>query len=391
MIGQRLKQLRLARGLTLDALAAELGGLVTKQALSKYEQGSMRPSPVVLNKLAATLGVKAAYLFGEPSVRVEFIAYRKVASLPKREQASIEGLVGHELEERIRLQELVQQTNGTDLPVRALRVGTLDDAERAAEWVRERWRLGLDPIASVVDVLEEHRIHVLEIDASEKFDGIAAAAYDDDGQVAAAAVVTRRGVPGERQRLSLCHELGHLVLDVGEAVDEEKAAFRFGSAFLAPAPLIYREIGAKRAHIWPEELLLQKRRLGLSAQALLYRMRDLGIITESYYRRWCIDINRLGWRKQEPDAAPAERPQWLRKAVLRTLAEGLTTPEEAESLLGEAVDARLPLSLVQRRALAKLPLEERRRLLQEQADRIEDHYRRDSDHLEQGETDLVEY
>ena len=35
MICQRLKQLRLARGLSLDALAAEMGGIVTKQALSK--------------------------------------------------------------------------------------------------------------------------------------------------------------------------------------------------------------------------------------------------------------------------------------------------------------------------------------------------------------------
>ena len=35
MIGERLTQLRLARNLTLDALSAKMGGIVTKQALVK--------------------------------------------------------------------------------------------------------------------------------------------------------------------------------------------------------------------------------------------------------------------------------------------------------------------------------------------------------------------
>ncbi|MFA4846505.1 MAG: helix-turn-helix transcriptional regulator, partial [Patescibacteria group bacterium] len=70
MSGQRIKQLRMARGLSLEELATELGGIVTKQALSKYENDKAKPSLVVLNKLAATLGVKAAHLWEEPSVRV---------------------------------------------------------------------------------------------------------------------------------------------------------------------------------------------------------------------------------------------------------------------------------------------------------------------------------
>src|SRR5450756_1113927 len=81
MISQRLRQLRLARGLSLEALAAAIGGAVTKQALSKYEQGTARPSPVVLNRLAEALGVKAAYLLSEPDIEVQFIAYRKGSAL----------------------------------------------------------------------------------------------------------------------------------------------------------------------------------------------------------------------------------------------------------------------------------------------------------------------
>jgi len=93
VFGQRLRQTRLARGLTLDALAAAMGGIVTKQAIGKYEQGQAQPSPLVLNRLAAALDIKAATLWREPAVRIEILAYRKRASLPVREREAIESVV----------------------------------------------------------------------------------------------------------------------------------------------------------------------------------------------------------------------------------------------------------------------------------------------------------
>jgi transcriptional regulator with XRE-family HTH domain len=391
MINQRLKQLRLARGLSLEGLAAEMGGIVTKQALSKYEQGKAQPSPVVLNKLAAALGVKAAHLWSEPSIRVKFIAYRKGSGLRKREQLKVESFVSQELEERIRLQELTHQFDNSGLSIQTLHVKTLEDSERASEVMRKKWNLGNDPIASITGVLENRLIHVLEIDAGERFDGISAVAYDEEDCVKAAAVVTRRGVVGERQRLNITHELGHLVLDISKDIDEEKAAFRFGTAFLAPAEVVFREVGPKRAFIQPEELLLLKRRFGMSIQALLYRLRDLGIIAESYYKQWCMDINRLGWKKQEPLDLLPEQPQWLRQNVLRALAEGLVTQEEAERMLGETVKGKEPITLRQRRAFMKLPLEKRRRILTEQAEKMAAYYKQDLEWKELQGGDIVEY
>ena len=391
MLSRRLKQLRLARGLSLEALAAEIGGIVTKQALSKYEQGKMQPSREVLNKLAAALKIRSTYLWNEPAVSVEFIAYRKTSRFPKKEQEKVENIVRQTLEERFRLQNLIQQKNGIDLPVQELSVKTLEDADRAAEKMRQRWNLGLDPIARVIDVLEEHHIHVLEIDTSDRFDGMAAIACDNEKQIRAAAVVTRSGLPGERQRLDLVHELGHLVLKISPACDAEKAAFRFGAAFLAPAAVILREVGEKRGFVQPQELLLFKRRFGLSIQAFLYRLRDLGIINESYYKQWCIDISRLGWKKQEPLEMPPEQPTWLRQNVLRALSEGVISKEEGEAILDEEIEMEQPLSLIQRQAFLKLPLEERRRILAEQAEKMAAHYEEDMAWKTLEGEDIIEY
>ena len=376
MIGQRLRQLRLARGLSLEGLAAATGGIVTKQALSKYEKGKARPTPVVLNRMAAALGVKAAYLYAEPSIRIEFIAYRKGSGLLKREQEKVESLVRQSLEDRIRLQELIGQTYGADLPVKAQVVNSLEDAEKEAENLRKKWNLGLNPISSVIGVLEERLIHVLEIDAAERFDGISAVAWDDS-RVTAAAVVSRRGIAGGRQRLNLAHELGHLVLKVPAGFDEEAAAFRFGAAFLAPAEMVRREVGDRRTYIRSDELLLMKRKFGMSAQAFLYRLRNLAIIGESYYKQWCININKLGWKRKEPAEMPPERPSWLQQSVLRALGEDLISREMAEHIIGYSLGDGEPLSLVERRAFMKLPLEERRRMMAKQAERMAAQYEND--------------
>ncbi len=387
----RLKQLRLARGLSLDELAAAMGGIVSKQALSKYELGTAHPSPVVLNKLAAALRVKAAHLMTEPAIAVNFIAYRRRSTMPKREQEKVESLVVHTLEERLRLLFLSEPAEVETLPVARWKIKEMEETETAALELRARWKLGLDPIGSLVGVLEDHAIQVLEIDADHRFDGISAVATDQAGQQISAAVVTRRGVPGERQRLNLAHELGHLVLKIGENVDEEKAAFRFGAAFLAPADAIQREIGRRRTMVQPAELLLLKQRFGLSMQALLYRLRDLGIITESHFKQWFMDINRLGWRKSEPGELSPERPQWVRQQVLRLLAEGLLTKEDAETILGEALETSLPLSLIERQAFLKLPLAERRRKMAAQADKMVAVYTQNKEREEWQGGDFIDY
>lgn len=390
MLGSRLKQLRLARGLSLDALAAEMGGIVTKQALSKYERDKAHPSREVLNKLATALQTKSAHLWSQPTISVELTAYRKRVRLPKKEQERIENFVRQTLEERVQLQALIRQDNGVDLPIRAFKVSKPDDAERAAEQLRTRWDLGTAAIASVVDVLEEHYVHVLQIDTHESFDGIAALAYDERKRKKAAAVVARQGLPGERQRLDFLHELGHLVLNVADDCDEEKAAFRFGAAFLAPAEVMHREVGTRRAFVQPEELLLLKRRLGLSVQALLYRMRDLEIINASYYRKWCIDINRLGWRKKEPLEWATEQPTWLRQNVLRAISEGVITQDQAQTLLEEEIEMEQPLTLIQRRNFMQLPLKERRRLMAQQADKLSEHYEQDQEWRDLGGGDFID-
>ena len=389
MFATKLKQLRLARGFTLEGLADKMGGMVTKQALSKYEKGAASPSPAVHIRLAEALGVKSSELFRESTISIEFRGYRKRSTFPKRDQEGIESFVKESLEQRIHLQALVQEGK-PNIPVQNFRVECLEDAETAAEQLRKQWNLGEAPISSVISLLENKLVHVFEVDVpGDRFDGISALAYDEGRELKGAAVISRNLISGERQRLNLVHELGHLVLDIGKELDEEKAAFRFAGAFLAPPSLVRREVGKSRSSIQLKELLLLKKLFGMSIQALLYRLRDLGIITDSFYTWSCIQVNRLGMKKKEVEELPQEEPQWLKRNVLRAFSEGVISHEEAERLLGEPLE-EVHRQFFDRGVFMKLPKEERRRILAEQAIALQKHYDELAEREEPGGGDFFE-
>jgi transcriptional regulator with XRE-family HTH domain len=64
-IAERVRELRAAKGLSLEALAAHSG--VSRSMISLIERGESSPTAVVLEKLATALGVMLASLFDAPA------------------------------------------------------------------------------------------------------------------------------------------------------------------------------------------------------------------------------------------------------------------------------------------------------------------------------------
>lgn len=370
MLAKRLKQLRLARGFTLDELSAATGGFVTKQAISKYELGKSNPSPAVVTRLAGVLGVKSADLLFEPEYRVQLIAYRRTSRMSVKAQETVESSVACLFEDRLRIQQLLGMKS-EDLPIRSLPVKSLEDADEAAKQVRHGWGLGLAPIGNLIGLLEDQCIHVIDTEAADGFDGLSAVAEDSDtGRPWSAAVAISDGVTGDRQRFNIAHELGHLVMAPTAGVDVEKAAHRFAGALLAPAEALRRELGVRRQSVYLEELKNLKERYGISIGALSYGMLNAGIVTATYHQQLWKELSRLGWRKREPGNVPLEKSGWLTNAVLRATAEGMLGAEEAERLLGYPVVREEDLSTKQRKAIRCLPVEAREQLLEHQAEKM---------------------
>jgi len=68
-IAERVRELRAAQALSLDALASKSG--VSRSMISLIERGESSPTAVVLEKLAAGLGVILASLFDAPAVAAQ--------------------------------------------------------------------------------------------------------------------------------------------------------------------------------------------------------------------------------------------------------------------------------------------------------------------------------
>src|SRR6266508_2008725 len=79
-LGERLRQLRVAAGLTQTELAGER---FSKEYVSQIERGKTRPTPETIDWLAARLGVDAGFLAngvsGDERARVEAVLARAEA------------------------------------------------------------------------------------------------------------------------------------------------------------------------------------------------------------------------------------------------------------------------------------------------------------------------
>ena len=336
MIGERIKQARKATGLSLRTLADRAG--VTAMAISKYEAGKSTPSSGVLLSLAKALGVRTEYFFRPVKIELQEVEYRKHSRLPKKALQKIEGDITEQIERFIELEQLLP--NG---PVQAFKlpdnlnatVSTLDEIEDVANKLRDAWNLGVDPIPVLTDMLEERGVKVFQSDAIPgDFDGMAAKV---DG---IPVIVVSSNAPGDRQRFTLAHELGHLVLNgrLASGLDDEAASNRFAGAFLAPASEVRKELGDRRVWLEPQELAALKNAYGLSMQAWMHRAKDLGIMPETRYIEMRKYFSKRDWSKTEPGAAyPKEHPQLFDQLVFRALAQDLISESKAAELL------RMPL------------------------------------------------
>jgi Zn-dependent peptidase ImmA (M78 family) len=341
MIGQRLKVARAAAGLSLRDLQARIGNLVSAQMIGRYERDEAMPGSAVLIALSDALGVSETYLVDPSDLQLESVEFRKNRITNRKEEAAVEATVLDAVERYLTIEDLVGAASaawtpplGAPFPVRSV-----EEAEAAAGRLRTLWNLGLDMIPNLAEFLEERGIKVMLIPLPQSVSGLACKVRQSSGR-SVPVIVVNAGDTGERQRLTIAHELGHIVLNPQAGLDEEKAAFRFGSAFLIPAEVLWSEVGPHRRAIAVGELIELKTLFGVSAQAIAYRCKELGIIGPTTHRSLFESFARLGWRSppyDEPNAMQPERPRRFTRLCYRALAEGVVSEAKAAELLRVSV------------------------------------------------------
>jgi Zn-dependent peptidase ImmA (M78 family)/DNA-binding XRE family transcriptional regulator len=351
MIADRVKLARRKAGLSLRDLSAAMNHKVTAQAIGKYERGEDVPSSGVLSALAKALGVSLSYLMDTGGIVLAGVEFRTKANTTARDRAHVETEVLEWIERYLQI-ELVLDLNGAEwqcpMPC-PVKLREVTDAEKLANDVREEWKLGADPIPNMTELLEEKGLKVLTVSLPERVSGFTCLVGRGEGQSDLPVIVVNNSFPLERRRLTLVHELAHRLIDTNslDEKEEEKAATLFAGAFLMPREHLLREVGKNRNALGYKELIDLKRLYRVSGMALLMRLRQVGVISESTLV-YAFQSTARGWRTREPVELEPEqhRGQWERalrfeRLCYWALAEGLISLTKGAELL------RLPVSEVE--------------------------------------------
>jgi Zn-dependent peptidase ImmA (M78 family)/DNA-binding XRE family transcriptional regulator len=312
---ERIKQARELEGLTQEELAALVN--VRQAWIAKLESGRKAPSSELMASIAhhtkQPLGFFAQASFSQLGDGTLLFRAKAGISRKKEIEARRHAELVYELAQR-----LAEPFKPIPVAVQPLNEKPLV----AAQIVRKQ--LGLDavsPVPHLVRIVEKGGVIVLGIPKFE--DRYAFAIWAGrEGEVPVIAIT--EGTSADRQRLSVAHELGHLVLHKNVSVPNkivEKEAYAFGAEFLAPENGIRKELMLERITL--ERLGELKLRWGMSIQALVRRSLALGVINERQHRYLVQQIGMRGWKMQEPARfdISSEKPRLLRQLAERAYGE----------------------------------------------------------------------
>ncbi len=330
-IGKNLKRIRLLKNLSLK----EAGNLLNMSAtaISKYEKGEILPDSQKVIAFANAYGVKAIELLKTYKVpEMKFTSFRKKKRLTGQNLELLKEIIQKDVSKYLEVIELNNiETNNISL--KKYPCNTLEDAENAAFNFRNDINISnKQPIVDLIQILENLGIVIIQIKNTDNrfkdFDGLSEIVTNIP-----TIILPDNMKDGARQRFTIAHELGHLILNIKDKkVDEEKLCNRFASALLMPNEAVKNEFGKSRGNISFFELTAFKKEYKVSYAAIIYRLKDLNIISEYLYKRLSIIISKnIG--KNDPNPIQPETSYQFEKMVYKLEADKVITLNKACELL----------------------------------------------------------
>lgn len=340
----RLKQARLMRGLSMDELCSRIG--ISKQSISKYENSKMMPDSTILLALSNILNVKIDYFFRPINVKVEQIEFRKKSKLGQKKISSIKEIIKDKIERYLEIEEINNETTSFKFEYKN-KVSSKEDIYVISEKIKGDWKLGEDGINNLIEILEENQIKVIEIEAPLEFDGLSGYINNEYP-----IIVLNMNYINERKRFTALHELGHLILNFESHIEQkekEKLCDLFANEMLISGDIFKKKIGANRKDISLQELYDIQIQFGISIDALMYKAKELNIITEGRYKGYYIKKNMYPKFKKDAEESrtKAESSNRFQRLVYKALASELISISKASVLLDLPIgDIRNNLNLI---------------------------------------------
>lgn len=336
VFAQRLVNARKIRCMSQRELCAAVDGKISSSAIAKYENGRMMPSSNVLIMLSRALNINIDYFFRPFTVDIDLskFEFRKKSSIGAKKIDSIKHIVCSEIERYIEIERILGIDTRFNLDYSNVLVEGEDEAKLSALRFRQNCNIGDDgAITSVVDLLESKGIKIIEIEHDSSFSGTCNEASG------LPIIVINKNMNSERKRLTIFHELGHLLLHCIEGIDKEKICNIFANEVLIPSAKFKEIIGESRHDISLLELRAIQQEYGISIDALMAKAYQLNVITRKRYESFYKKKNALPAFKKEVEKStyPMEYTDRFERLVYRALASEIISFSKAAALLGKPI------------------------------------------------------
>lgn len=287
---------RQSRGMSQSELAENCK--LSQAMISKLE-GRLFPEPSldVLNKLARTLNYPTDFFYepdrwyGLPSSVHAGPLYRRKASVTKKSREKLEAILNIRI---LHLKRLLKSIDlEFDLPLLELDPDEYTPEEIASK-VRQAWLIPKGPIHNLMEYIERAGCMVFLCD----FDDLSVDGVTMRPPGLPPCIFLNKSLPGCRQRFTLAHELGHIIMHrIPTGDDMETEANKFASCLLMPADEIYPYLQGKLSI----SKLAQLKRMWLSSMSsLLYRAGEIEAISPHQLKYLRIEMNKFGYKTKEP-------------------------------------------------------------------------------------------
>lgn len=346
-IGARLGEARRAANLTQGEFAARVG--LERTVMSKVETGARRVGALELTRMADVLGLPVDHFLVAPapvlSNRQPLL--EEDESVATKSAFRVQAVLGAWLRD---VRQLLDVGVLAQEPLWSYphEVDGVDSYRQAAQWVRERMSLPIQPLGSMAAVCAAAGQWPLVTEIP----GDGASLIDGD---VAASVISLRGDPG-RRRATAAHELGHMVmgdaysndLGVHASVEERERAIEvFAAELLLPVSAV---LGAWSSAVGGRDQLIELAAKYRVSWSLALGQAERAEVIDSAERRALTARNptkaefmqALGW-VPEPDLSTVRVAPAYADAVISAFRQGaISRARAAEMMHGQVRVEDLP-------------------------------------------------
>ncbi len=313
---------REARYITQVELSAMLG--VEQGTISKIEKEILTADDKLVEKISRALDFPVSFFYQDRKVMTVEGHYRRKISTPVKKMKQYAAQMTIAEWHFLKLMDEIEMPE-TRLPT----WDVIEDGSPAmcAKHLRDFWKIPKGRVTNLTKLIEDNGIVIIPLDLGE----MSGFSTYINGNIPV--IYVNSNLSPDRYRLTVAHELGHIIFHFGNKVSQERnleiEAYEFAIELLVP-----------EGNIRPYFTKISIDKLGdlksywyVSMQALLRYANTLGMVTQNQYKYLWIQMGSLGYRRNEPVSIPMEKPGLITEIVNAYVSDLGYSKEELASVL----------------------------------------------------------